>query len=151
MTILPASKSRKWLMRNKESILPSCFITHWSLILFFPLIRALFYAYSTLTAIFNWFLFAVCVILAETLDLRKIDCNFYQGSAKLHISGVSYLINFLPPKGTPPMLKLAAYKFLACSSKRFICRHDRSLTLLYVRNITQNCNVASPSWRLTPL
>ena len=33
-----------------------CFITHWSLILFFLLIRALSYAYSTFTAIFNSFL-----------------------------------------------------------------------------------------------
>ena len=39
------------------------------LILFFPLKRALSYAYSNFTAIFNSFLLAVYVILAETFDL----------------------------------------------------------------------------------
>ena len=46
-----------------------CFITHWSLILFFfPLVRAFYCAYFTFTAIFIAFFQAVCVILAETRD-----------------------------------------------------------------------------------
>ena len=97
-----------------------CFIAHWSLILFFfPLVRALLYAYSTSTAIFNSFLFAVCVILVETLDfkLQKINCTFFTKASYLYFSTS---INFLPPQGTPLMFNLATYRFSHCSLKRFI-------------------------------
>ena len=71
---------------------------------------------------FNSFLFAVCVILADTIDILITQNrlrNFYQGWVKLHISYFSYLIDFWLPKGTPLMFNLATYRFSACSSKQF--------------------------------
>ena len=62
----------------------------YNLPVFNPLVGAFPFAYSTFTAIFNSFLLAGCVILAELLifQLRKIDRT---GWFKLHISAVSYL------------------------------------------------------------
>ena len=72
-----------------------CFITHWSYILFFfPLLGAFSYAYSTLTTIFN---FVVCMVFAKTLNFlitQNWSRNFYQGWVRLHISAVSYSIDF---------------------------------------------------------
>ena len=87
--------------------------------------RALSYALSTFTAIFNSFFFAVCVIFAETLDLLVVQNqlrDFYQGWIKLHIS---YLIDFELPKGTPLMFNVDSYQFSAQSS--LPCNCDRNL------------------------
>jgi len=95
--------------------LPLCFITHWSLIFFFPLIRALSYAYSTFTAIFNSFPSSFSVILAEYFDFFNYAMSTKDFWFELHISAVSYLINFQPPKGTRLMFNQATYKFSAFS------------------------------------
>ena len=108
-----------------------CLKFHNSLI-FTPLIKVLSYAYSTFTAIFKSFFLVVCVILAETLDFliaQNLSCNFYQGWVKLHISAVSYLINLLPPKGTPLMLNVLIFQLVPRSS--LPCRHDRISKMPY--------------------
>ena len=51
------------------------------------------------------------------LNFTKFIAQFYQ--YKLHISAVSYSIDFYPPKGTPLMLNLTTYRFSAHSSQQF--------------------------------
>ena len=79
------------------------------------LVGILSYAYSSFTAIFNSFLFAACVILAETTDF-----HFYYIKPIVQLlprlvlaSYLSCLLldSFLSPKGTPLMFNLANYWF----------------------------------------
>ena len=66
----------------------------------FSFARALSYAYSTFTAIFNSFLLAYCVILAETVDLLgicKIDCTIFTKNG-LSIISLLLLDQFLTTK-----------------------------------------------------
>jgi len=50
-------------------------------------------------------------------------CDFYQGWALLHISVVSWLILFKPPKGTSPMFNLAANQLVQAGG--LTCWHDK--------------------------
>jgi len=55
------------------------FIAHQFFILFFHLVRAIYDAHSTFTAIFNSLLQAICEILPETLDfliMQNRSCDF---------------------------------------------------------------------------
>ena len=59
------------------------FITHWTLILsLFPLGKALYNGYSIITAIFNWFLHVICLIVV-IFFYAKIDHVFFTKASYL--------------------------------------------------------------------
>ena len=91
---------------NHAFSLCDCLLFHYSLIcdslFFFSLVRALYYAQSTFTAIFNSFLLSVCVMLAETLDFLSnwSVLTFYQSpmlrSQALYLAYPCTDFNFYP-------------------------------------------------------